>query len=106
MASKYQLAKSAARDINSIAQYLSSGLKTPQASRAFLEEFKHQLELTCVFSESHPLCPHPELAARGYRSFRVGRYLALYSFDSECVRVLHVFHQSQNYAHDVITRGD
>lgn len=102
MAVKYRIAKSAARDIESITHYLSNGLKTPQASRAFIEGFKHQLELTCAFPESHPLCSHPELADRGYRSFRVGRYLVIYSFDSEYVQVLHVFHQSQNYVQDVL----
>ncbi|MFR3452479.1 MAG: type II toxin-antitoxin system RelE/ParE family toxin [Collinsella sp.] len=61
-----------------------------------------RLSLPAHFPSSHALCPHPELAQRGYRSFRVGRYVAIYSFTDDCLKILHVFHQSQDYVDDAL----
>ena len=96
------ISKSAALEISGIAQYLEQELASPGAASSFLGEFKHQAELARSFPSAHPLCPHPELAQRGYRSFRVGRYVAIYSFVDDCLKVLHVFHQSQDYVDDAL----
>lgn len=99
---RLSVSKSAALEISGIAQYLENELASPGAASSFIREFKHQVELACSFPSSHPLCPHTELAQRGYRSFRVGRYVAIYSFAGDCLKILHVFHQSQDYVDDAL----
>ena len=102
MAAKYLLTESAAREIERIAIYLSSDRQPHKAVRVFVEGLAFQLELACPIPESRPVCPHPEFATRGYRSFKIGRYFAIYLIAPDCVRALHVFHQSQNYVHDAL----
>ena len=96
------ISKSAALEIGGIAQYLKDESVSPGAASSFIQEFRHQTELACSFPSSHALCPHPELAQRGYRLFRVSRYVAIYSFTDDCLRILHLFHQSQDYVDDAL----
>lgn len=96
------ISKSATLEIGGIAQYLKDELASPGAASSFIQEFRHQAKLACSSPSSHALCPHPELAQRGYRSFRVGRYVAIYSFTDDCLKILHVFHQSQDYVDDAL----
>lgn len=95
---KLVVSKGAAMELRGIAQCLEDEPASPGAARSLIQEFKHQAELPC----SRPLCAHSELAQRGYRSFRAGRYVAIYSVADEFLKVLHVFHQSQDYVSDVL----
>ncbi|MBS7157598.1 MAG: type II toxin-antitoxin system RelE/ParE family toxin [Collinsella sp.] len=99
---KLVVSKGAAMELRGIAQCLEGEPASPDAARSLIQEFKHQAELACSFPLSHPLCVHSELAQRVYRSFRVGRYVAIYSVADDCLKVLHVFHQSQDYVRDVL----
>ena len=99
---KLVVSKGAAMELRGIAQHLEDEPAAPGAARSFIQEFKHQAELACSFPCSRPPCAHSELAQRGYRSFRVGRYVAIYSVVDDCLKALHVFHQSQDYVRDVL----
>lgn len=99
---KLVVSKGAAMELRGIAQHLEDDPASPGAARSLIQEFKHQAELACSFPCSRPPCAHSELAQRGYRSFRVGRYVAIYSVADEFLKVLHVFHQSQDYVRDVL----
>lgn len=98
MAYRLLTLKSARAEINHIVAYLSEELANPLAAEHFLSEYEMAVTRICSFPESRPLCSDERLARAGYRSFRVGTYLALYRFTGEAVVVVHVFHQSQNYA--------
>ena len=99
---KLVVSKGAAMEMRGIARYLEDGLASPDEARSFIQEFKYQAELACSFPLSNPLCAHSELAQRGCRSFRVGRHVAINSVADDCLRVLHVFHLSQDYVRDVL----
>lgn len=99
---KLVISKGAAMELRGIALYLEDEPASPGAARSFIQEFKHQAEPACSFPCSRPLCAHSELAQRGCRSFRVGRYVVIYSVADDCLKVLHVFRQSQDYVRDVL----
>lgn len=103
MANNYVISPSATREIEGILVYLSDVLMSSDAALSFLDELERQLQITCQFPGSHPVCPHPDLAERGYRSFRIKRYVAICSFSNDTVNVLHVFHQLHDYARDAIS---
>lgn len=92
----------AAKDIASIDTYLRRSLLSPAAADAFLDDLEHGVGMVRQFPEMRPLCSDANLASRGYRTFRVGNYIVIYEFSNGAVRLLHVFHQSQNYAPFVI----
>ena len=100
---KFVISRSAALEISGIAQYLEHELDPPDAASSFIREFGNQAKLASSFPLSHPLCPHPELVQRGYRSFRVDRYVAIYSVADDRLKILHVFHQSQDYVGDALS---
>lgn len=98
MAYSRVILREAQREYEGIVRYLAMVLKSPGAASHFIEEFSTQLDRACEFPEAFGLSHLAELAARGYRSFPVQNYLALYKFENEQVIVAHVFHQSQDYA--------
>lgn len=98
MADNYVITVDAAVELKSIAEYIADSLGSPAASDDFVVEFRESLRRICIFPESRPLCADPVLSSRGYRSFRVKGYIALYVYSDGIIYVDHVFHQSQNYA--------
>lgn len=68
MANNYVISPSATREIEGILVYLSDVLMSSDAALSFLDELDRQLQITCQFPGSHPVCPHPDLAERVYRS--------------------------------------
>lgn len=98
MATKHVVTEGAARELEAIAAYISCDLGSPAAAALLLREFQATARLVASFPESRALCADPHLAARGYRSFRFKGYLAVYSYAEGIVRILHVFHHSQDYA--------
>ena len=92
------ISNEAKREYEEIVRYLVDVLKSPQAARSFLAEFDSQVGLLREQPLIRPLSHLPELAAHGYRSFRIKKYVALYKFEDETVFIAHIFYQSQNYA--------
>lgn len=84
------------------------GLGSPAAAGSLVSEFRRVARPTCSFPESEPLCRDPYLSSRGYRSFRVKGYIALYLYlySNGIVYVDHVFHQSQDYAALVVQKAE
>ena len=85
-------------EIRNIVAYIADVLCEPTAAASFLDEFDYQFGLVADNPELHALSRMPELAALGYRSMLVKKYVALYYIEGDSVVVAHVFHQSQNYA--------
>ena len=98
MGYKIVISKEAKREYEDIVHYLADILKNPQAAQAFLDEFDFQIHLLKEQPLIRSLSHLPELAALGYRSFPIKKYVALYKFEHGTVYIVHVFHQSQNYA--------
>ena len=89
----------AQRDYQEIVSYLVDVLRSPQAAKNFMDEFDRQIDLLCSSPDIFALSRLPELAAKGYRSLFVNNYIALVALDGDIVRVAHIFHQTQDYAH-------
>lgn len=98
MVDKYVITADAACELRSITDYISNVLGAPGASDDFVIEFRAVLRRISRFPESRPLCSDPVLNSKGYRSFRVKGYIALYVYSGGIVYADHVFHQSRNYA--------
>lgn len=88
----------AQREYEDIVSYLAVTAQSPSAARSFMGEFDRQVELIADYPEIHPLSHLRELAAKGYRAFAVGKYLALYKIDDTSVVISHIFHRSRDYA--------
>ena len=77
---------------------MSRDLDNPKAASDFADEFDRQAELVRENPELHALSRVPEAAAKGYRASFAKRYLVLYKIDGNRVVIVHLFHQTQNYA--------
>ena len=80
-----------------IISHLASTLLSPIATSNFMNEFDHQIALTCEMPLMHPLSHLPELAALGYRPIHIKRYVALYKVTDDKIVIAHIFHQTQGY---------
>lgn len=98
MGCRIVISHEAKREYEAIIRYLVDVLKNPQAASAFLAEFDYQVDILRQQPLLRPLSHLPELAARGYRSFPIKKYTALYKYEDDTVFIAHIFHQSQNYA--------
>lgn len=106
MPARLVITADAALELVSIVDYIKEDLGTPATADSFVSEFRRIARLVCSFPESKPLCPDPYLSSRGYRSFRVKGYIALYLYSGDIVYVDHVFHQSQDYAAIVVQKAE
>lgn len=95
---KVTITREAKREYRNIVSYLADVLKNPQAARHFMLEFSAKINMVQKHPEAFGLCHLPELAARGYRSASVMRYIFLYKILDGKNVVAHIFHQSQDYA--------
>ena len=77
---------------------MSRDLDNPKAASDFADEFDRQAELVRENPELHALSRVPEAAVKGYRVFLAKRYVVLYEIDGNRVVIVHLFHQTQNYA--------
>ena len=98
MAYRVVILKGALAEYVQILRYLDENLGNKQAARDFAEEFERQTALVAENPHLHALSRLPELAAKGYRSYFVKRYVVLYKIKDDLVVVAHIFHQTQNYA--------
>lgn len=98
MACDYVLLPRAQADLDDIVRYLSVDLASPGAAARFLGEFEQGMASVCAFPELCPISRLPEVAARGYRSLPVTRYVVLYAHRDNRIVVAHIFHATQDYA--------
>lgn len=98
MAYKVLLLKEAQREYRSILDFLVNVAKSPQAATSFADEVEHQVALIAGTPELYELSRFPVLSARGFRTCLVKNYVMLYTVREGSVFIVHIFHQSQDYA--------
>lgn len=97
---KLEITDTAECDLDRITDYLGITLSNPQAAISFLDE----IERVSVELESNPnvfpLCVAGNLSDLGYHKAIVRSYILVFEIDANAniVRVLRVFHSSENYA--------
>ena len=90
----------AEQDLDRITDYLGVTLANPQAALALLDEFE-KINSELVSNPSiYPLCAAANLADLGYHKAIAKSYIVVFEIDSDAntVRILRVFHSSENYA--------
>ena len=90
----------AEQDLDRITDYLGVTLANPQAALALLDEVE-KINSELVSNPSiYPLCAAANLAALGYHKAIAKSYIVVFEIDSDVntVRILRVFHSSENYA--------
>lgn len=98
MACDYVLLESAQEEYRDIVDYLLAVSDGPSAARSFSDGFESLMRDVCDNPFGRRLSRIPEVAALGYRSAIMGRYVVLYSFREGRVLVAHIFHQRRDYA--------
>ena len=90
----------AEQDLDRITDYLGVTLANPQAALALLDEVE-KINSELVSNPSiYPLCTAANLADLGYHKAIAKSYIVVFEIDSDAnvVRILRVFHSSENYA--------
>ena len=95
-----EITESAEADLEQITEYLGIELANPPAALAVLDEIGQVSDAIEVTPEMFPLCADSRLAEMGYRKAIVRSYILVYEIDraARLVRVLRLFHESENYA--------
>ena len=95
-----EITESAEADLDQITEYLGIELSNPPAALAVLDEVGQVSDALEVTPEMFPLCADSRLAELGYRKAIVRSYILVYEIDraARLVRVLRLFHESENYA--------
>jgi len=93
------IAPSAEADLNGIVDYISFELANPIAANAFLDDVEDAYDVLETNPLSFPFCDVPALRMRGYHQISIKSYLMVYRVeeDGTVVRILHVYHSSQDY---------
>ena len=100
------ISPSANADLFGILRYLAEELENPQTATDFADGVERcYLDLQSMPS-AHAFCADPLLRLKGYRKYPVGNYLVIFRVIEERseVRVVHIFHETQNYL--TIQRGE
>ena len=87
---------SAQKDFNEIVTYLK--MMSSRAVARFTKEFKTKLGLLQSGTIEYRLLHVPELAKVNVRFCMVGRYVLLYKKEDSVIRIMRIFHGSQDYA--------
>lgn len=98
MACEVIVAKQASDDLDTALLYLKQSLFAPDAAKSLLDAFAEFVDSVAEFPLMYPVSDEPRLNSRGYRKALLEGYVALYMVDDQKVYVLHLFHQSQDYA--------
>lgn len=98
MACNLVFSQEAERELDVIIAYQTDVLCNPRAALVLLDEIEAKLRAVCETPTMHAISREPRLALYGYRVAPARRYLILYKFENDEVRVAHIFHSSQNYA--------
>ena len=95
-----EITESAEADLDQITEYLGIELANPPAALAVLDEIGQVSDAIEVTPEMFPLCADSRLAEMGYRKAIVRSYILVYEIDraARLVKVLRLFHESENYA--------
>ena len=93
------ISPSADADLFNILKYIAYELEDPQAAAAFADGVEKCYADLEEMPSAHSLCADPLLQRKGYSKYPVGNYLVIYRVVDEAneVRVVHVFHETQNY---------
>ena len=93
------ITESAERDLDRITEYIGARLGNPPAALALLDEIESVGNALRANPALFPLCSDPRLAQFGYRKACVRAYIMVYEVDADAqtVRVLRVFHSSEDY---------
>ena len=90
----------AEQDLERITDYLGVALANPQAALALLDEIE-KINAELVANPSiYPLCAAANLADLGYHKAIAKSYIVVFEIDADAntVRILRVFHSSEDYA--------
>ena len=93
------IAPSANADLFNMLRYIAKELENPQAATELADKIeKCYLDLQSM-PGAHALCANPLLRLKGYRKYLVGNYLVIFRVveESSEVRIVHIFHETQNY---------
>ena len=96
---KVVISPSANADLFNILRYIAQELKNQQAAAELADKIeKCYLDLQSM-PNAYALCADPLLRLKGYRKYPVGNYLVIFRVVEDCseVRVVHIFHETQNY---------
>lgn len=87
-------------DLESIDSYLRREKCNPQAADHFSTEVRDAYDAVFGNPLAFRLCPDRHLAARGYRSMRVMRYIMLFRYDeqTDVIHIIRFLHELQDYA--------
>ena len=97
---KLDITDAAEQDLDRITDYLGITLANPQAALALLDEVE-KINAELVSNPSiYPLCAAANLADLGYHKAMARSYIVVFEIDSgtNTVRILRLFHSSENYA--------
>ena len=89
----------ALNDLYGVTHYIAFILNNPKAADDLLETYSEKLNALCKSPRIYPLSRIKKLAAKGYRRFDFGNYLAFYKIDEEnrIVYIVRIFYQKQDY---------
>lgn len=93
------LTPAAEDDYQEIVAYLANQLEAHKTLRNFIVGFEEALKHLESYPQMFEASRVPNLQARGYRKFVVGKYVVLYLIQEEkqTVYIARIFHGSQNY---------
>ena len=96
-----EITASAERDLDEITDYVGNALSNPTAALAILDEFDRVAETLEESPEIFPMCSDARLSELGYRKAIARAYILVYEIveQAQVVRVLRIFHESENYSH-------
>lgn len=78
--------------------YLDNVLFEPSAGDRLFAAYEAFLDIVEEFPEAFPLCDEFKLRKMGYRKALLESYVALYKYEDRVVKLVFLFHQSQDYA--------
>ena len=96
---KVAISPSANADLFNALKYIAYELANPQAAAKLADGIEKCYADLEEFPAAHELCRDPVLGRMGYRRYPVGNYIVIFRIveDAHEVRVVHIFHASQNY---------
>lgn len=96
---KVVISPSANADLFNALKYIAYELENPLSATRLADGIEVCYAALAEFPASHELCRDPVLSRMGYRRHAVGNYLVIFRIveDAHEVRVVHIFHASQNY---------
>ena len=100
---KVVISPSADADLFGILKYIALDLENPQAATEFADQIEKCYADLEELPAAHALCADSTLRAKGYRKYPIGNYLVIFRIDEDAkvVRIVHIFHEMQNYIADL-----